>query len=305
MSLLIKNKSAEELTISCFGEVLWDCFDSGKRLGGAPLNMCVRINSLGIKADMISAVGDDKLGTELLEQIKERNVSCDFIAKNDSKSTSTVEVTLDRSGSASYEIVADTAWDNIALTDALLNKVANDDVFVFGSLIARNETSLSTLKQLLEVANFKVFDVNLRAPHYQLNTLIELMNKADFIKLNDDELYEIAKAMGCKYHSLEQNLAFIAEQTNTKYLCVTKGSHGALLMIAGVNYYNSGYLISVIDTVGAGDSFLGALIYQLCSNTNAQYAVNFACAVGAMVAESKGATPQLSHQQIIEFMNPA
>ncbi|MCQ8878705.1 carbohydrate kinase [Pseudoalteromonas shioyasakiensis] len=305
MSVLINQKVASELTISCFGEVLWDCFDSGKRLGGAPLNMCVRINSLGIKADMISAVGHDALGKELLGEIAARGVSCDYIALNNDKPTSTVEVTLDSSGSASYEIVADTAWDNIALTDTLVKKVASDDVFVFGSLIGRSAPSLATLQQLLEVANFKVFDVNLRAPHYQLNTLIELMNKADFIKLNDDELYEIAKAMGCKYHSLEQNLAFIAEQTNTDYLCVTKGSHGALLTIKGVNYYNSGYLISVVDTVGAGDSFLGALIYQLCSNDNPQYSVDFACAVGAMVAESHGATPLLSHQQINEFMDPA
>ncbi|TMN72473.1 carbohydrate kinase [Pseudoalteromonas sp. S1727] len=305
MSVLIKQKAASELTISCFGEVLWDCFDSGKRLGGAPLNMCVRINALGIKADMISAVGKDALGQELLGEITVRGVSCDYIALNEHKPTSTVEVTLDSSGSATYEIIVDTAWDNISLTDSLLTKVSSDDVFVFGSLIGRSEVSYNTLQQLLNVANFKVFDVNLRAPHYKLDTLLKLMNKADFIKLNDDELYEIAKALGCKYHSLEQNLAFIAEQTNTDYLCVTKGSHGALLSIKGVNYYNSGYLISVVDTVGAGDSFLGALIYQLCSSDDPQYSVDFACAVGAMVAQSQGATPVLTHKQINDFMDPA
>ena len=304
MSILINHKSGENVSVSCFGEVLWDCFDSGKRLGGAPLNMCVRINSLGIKADMISAVGNDELGAELLGEITSKGVSCDYIAINSDKKTSTVEVTLDSGGSASYEIVADTAWDNIALTDELLSKVKSSDVFVFGSLIGRSETSLATLNQLVDVANFKVFDVNLRAPHYTLATLVDLMNKADFIKLNDEELYEIAKAMGCKFHSLEQNLAFIAAQTNTEYLCVTKGSHGALLTIKGENYYNSGYLISVVDTVGAGDSFLGSLIYQLCSSDCAQHAVDFACAVGAMVAESAGATPTLTHQQINEFMNP-
>ena len=304
MSILINHKSGENVSVSCFGEVLWDCFDSGKRLGGAPLNMCVRINSLGIKADMISAVGNDELGAELLGEITSKGVSCEYIAINSDKKTSTVEVTLDSGGSASYEIVADTAWDNIALTDELLSKVKSSDVFVFGSLIGRSEASLATLNQLVDVANFKVFDVNLRAPHYKLETLVDLMNKADFIKLNDEELYEIAKAMGCKFHSLEQNLAFIAQQTNTDYLCVTKGSHGALLTIKGENFYNSGYLISVIDTVGAGDSFLGSLIYQLCSNNDAQYAVDFACAVGAMVAENPGATPTLTHQQISEFMNP-
>ncbi|WP_372760641.1 carbohydrate kinase [Pseudoalteromonas sp.] len=304
MSLLINQPADKNVTVSCFGEVLWDCFDSGKRLGGAPLNMCVRINSLGIKADMLSAVGNDELGTELLTEISNKGVSCDYITINNAKKTSTVAVTLDSSGSARYDIVADTAWDNIALSDALINKVKRSDVFVFGSLVGRSDTSLNTLKKLVDVANFKVFDVNLRAPHYTLTTLVDLMTKADFIKLNDEELYEIAKTMGCKYHSLEQNLAFIAQHTHTDYLCVTKGSHGALLSIKGVNYYNSGYLINVVDTVGAGDSFLGSLIYQLCSQSDAQFAIDFACAVGAMVAERAGATPSLTHQQITEFMNP-
>ena len=178
------------------------------------------------------------------------------------------------------------------------------DIFVFGSLIGRQETSLHTLRQLIDVASFKVFDVNLRKPHYQLETLIELMKSADFVKLNDDELYEIAHAMGSKFNSLEQNLEFIAEETNTPYLCVTKGSHGALLKINNQNYYNSGYLIKVVDTVGAGDSFLGSLIYQLCTTSDAQYAVNFACAVGAMVAQSHGATPELKPKDIQEFMSP-
>ena len=90
MSILINHKSGENVSVSCFGEVLWDCFDSGKRLGGAPLNMCVRINSLGIKADMISAVGNDELGAELLGEITSKGVSCEYIAINSDKKTSTV-----------------------------------------------------------------------------------------------------------------------------------------------------------------------------------------------------------------------
>ena len=304
-SLFINDKAPSDITINCFGEVLWDCFASGRRLGGAPLNVCLRINSLGIKAQMLSAVGNDALGLEILDQITDRQMSTEFIAVNSEKKTSTVEVTLDKSGSASYEIVADTAWDNITLTPALIQQVKASDIFVFGSLIGRQETSLNTLRELINVAKFKIFDVNLRKPHYQLETLIELMKVADFVKLNDDELYEIAHAMGSKFNSLEQNLEFIAEKTNTPYLCVTKGSHGALLKINDKNYYNSGFLINVVDTVCAGDSFLGSLIYQLCNTTNAQYAVNFACAVGAMVAQSHGATPELSINDIEQFMNPA
>ncbi|MBU2869841.1 carbohydrate kinase [Colwellia sp. E2M01] len=314
-SLFINNKAASDISITCFGEVLWDCFADGKRLGGAPLNVCLRLNSLGINTQIISAVGNDPLGYELLAEIKSRNfstphndaaiINSDFIAINSDKGTSTVEVTLDKRGSATYEIVSDTAWDNIALTPALIDQVSSSDVFVYGSLVGRQQESLTTLNALIDVANFKIFDVNLRKPHYQLETLITLMKSADFIKLNDDELYEIAHAMGSKFNSLEQNLNFIAEQTNTAYLCVTKGQHGALLKINDNNYYNSGFLINVVDTVGAGDSFLGSLIYQLCSTTDAQYAVDFACAVGAMVAENQGATPELSLEAIEAFINPA
>ncbi|WP_024608786.1 carbohydrate kinase [Pseudoalteromonas sp. TAB23] len=304
MSIVISSKKAEEINLTCFGEVLWDCFESGMRLGGAPLNMCFRFNSLGLKAHMISAVGNDKLGEALLSEIEQKGLSKEFIYVHESKPTSVVEVKLDQSGSANYQIVLDTAWDNISLSQRVIDKVKSADVFVFGSLIARTESSMSSLDQLLDLAKFKVFDVNLRAPHYQLESLIKLMNKADFIKLNDEELYEIAKGMGCKYHSLEQNLAFIAKQTNTEFLCVTKGNHGALLSIKGKNYYNSGYLIDVVDTVGAGDSFLGALIYQLCIQNDPQQAIDFACAAGAMVAQQLGATPDITHQQILEFIEP-
>lgn len=303
-SVLINHKAKVDINISCFGEVLWDCFPDGKRVGGAPLNVCVRLNALGIKGSMISAVGDDQLGHELLAFIDERGVNRDCIAINPSKSTSTVQVSLDKNGSASYDIVVDTAWDNVALTDTILSQVKQADVLVFGSLIGRSPVSLATLTELVNNASFTVFDVNLRAPHYDIDSIVKLMNKADFIKLNDDELYEIAKAMGSPFYSLEQNLDYIAAQTQTQYLCVTKGSHGALLSVNGQKFYNSGYLVNVVDTVGAGDSFLGSLLYQLCSDNNPQYAIDFACAVGAMVAQSAGATPVLTLAQINAFMQP-
>jgi len=301
-SVLMNHKVTKDINVSCFGEVLWDCFPDGKRVGGAPLNVCVRLNSLGIKASMISAVGDDLLGHELLTFIDELGVNRDCIAVNKIENTSTVQVSLDKNGSATYDIVADTAWDNIELTDNIIEQVNHADMLVFGSLIGRSAVSLTTLSALVDLASFSVFDVNLRAPHYQIESIVALMNKADFIKLNDDELYEIAKAMGSPFNSLEQNVDFIAKQTNTEYLCVTKGSHGALLSIQGQKFYNSGYLVKVIDTVGAGDSFLGSLIYQLCNDNNPQYAIDFACAVGAMVAQSHGATPLLSLSEIEVFM---
>lgn len=302
--MILGGKSSQEPIVSCFGEVLWDYFPSGKRLGGAPLNVCLRLKSLGVNAEILSAVGADVLGSELLEDIRERGLDNGFVLVSASKKTSTVEVSLDKGGSATYEIAVDTAWDNIELSPKLIERVASSDIFVYGSLVARSEVSLNTLRKLIELSKFNVFDVNLRKPHYSLESLVALMKAADFIKLNDDELFEIAGAMGSKFNSLEQNIEFIANKTATSNICVTKGRHGAVLKVADKYYYNSGYMINVVDTVGAGDSFLGSLIYQLCNTEDTQYAVDFACAVGALVAQNQGATPEISLHDIQAFMNP-
>ena len=130
------------------------------------------------------------------------------------------------------------------------------------------------------------------------------MNKAHFIKFNDDELYEVSGYLGSKYLSMEQNIRFISKATNTKHICVTKGNHGAVLLYDDTFYYNSGYLVKVKDTVGAGDSFLGSLISQLLNKKNPQEAIDFACAVGALVAQSEGANPNIKLSDIEVFMNP-
>ncbi|MNE67541.1 aminoimidazole riboside kinase [compost metagenome] len=128
------------------------------------------------------------------------------------------------------------------------------------------------------------------------------MQSADFIKFNDEELLEIAKAMNSPFESLEENMAFIEEKTKATAMCVTKGKHGALLLWEGKIYENIGYPIEVADTVGAGDSFLAALITSLLTGKEPQYSIDFACAVGALVAESPGANPEISFSRIEKMM---
>ncbi|WP_203255774.1 carbohydrate kinase family protein [Hyunsoonleella ulvae] len=291
--------------IVCFGEVLWDVFPNGsKKIGGAPLNVALRLASFGDEVTMVSAVGKDSNGERLLQYINENGLDDTYIQTKDNFSTGEVTVILNDKGSASYEIEHPRAWDNIELSDALEKQVANSDAFVFGSLIVRDEVSKQTLYRLLDVSHYNIFDLNLRPPHYSKAVLIHLMEKADFIKFNDEELYEVADYLGSKYMGLEQNIKFIAVQTNTKHICVTKGAYGAVLFYDGRLYYNSGYKIKVADTVGAGDSFLGTLINQLLNNEDAQKAIDVACAVGALVAQSEGANPKLTMSDIDRFTNP-
>ncbi len=142
----------------------------------------------------------------------------------------------------------------------MIEKVKASDAFIFGSLSCRDPKSRETLFQLLEYAKYRILDINLRPPHYAKEILKILMQKANSIKFNDDELYEIATMFDSPFHSLEQNLSYISKITNAKSICVTKGSHGAVLLNEGKLYYNSGYKTKVADTVGAGDSFLACLI---------------------------------------------
>jgi fructokinase len=288
----------------CFGEVLWDVFPDEARIGGATLNVASRLSSTGIETEIISRIGTDQKGKEILAYLKSNNVDTENIETDANYPTGMVNVNLSSSGSATYEIAYPSAWDKIEVSGSSLDALRNADVFIFGSLVCRDEISRNTLFDLLESANYKVFDINLRPPHYQKEVLQQLMQKADFIKFNDEELFEIAAMLGSPYNSLEQNLSFISEKTNTRSICVTKGSHGAVLLSEGKLYYNSGYQIKVKDTVGAGDSFLASLIAKLLSHENPQKALDYACAVGALVAGSEGANPKLEAEEIKKFMFP-
>lgn len=290
--------------ITCFGEVLWDIFPTHKKIGGAPLNVALRLQSLGNNVTMISRIGDDKKGKELLAYVSENGVDTSYIQVDSQFKTGKVKVMLNDKGSASYDIVFPRSWDKIEATDAAITLVKSSDAFVYGSLVARENISRDSLFVLLQHAKYKIFDVNLREPYYTNDVLKHLMNEADFIKFNDDELFQISKFLGSKFNSLEQNIQFISEKTNTQNICVTKGRHGAVLLYNNAYYYNSGYQIKVVDTVGAGDSFLASILSQLLNKSSPQNAINYACAVGALVTQSEGANPKISLEDIDRFMNP-
>ena len=295
-------KNKKELKAVCFGEVLWDVFPTHKKIGGAPLNVALRLNSFGIQTTMISRVGLDENGSDIKQFIQEHQSDTQFIQEGDDYKTGVVNVMINEKGNASYGIMYPSAWDKIQLTDEMKELVSKADAFVFGSLICRDEVSRATLFSLLDVAKYKVLDANLRAPYYTTEVLVELMSKADFIKLNDEELREISRELDSPYNSFEQNIKFIARKINAKHICVTKGEFGAVLYYDEKFYYNSGYFIKVVDTVGAGDSFLASLTMKLLKGKSPQKALNYACAVGALVAGQEGANPKISDVEIRKFM---
>lgn len=290
--------NGKNLKAVAYGEVLWDVFANEKKIGGAPLNVALRMKTLGCEVAMISCVGNDEDGKAIIKHVKSLGLETDTIVVSETFQTGLVNVTLNERGSASYEISYPAAWDKIVLNDLAKQTVTAADVLIYGSLVCRDEVSRTALEELLQNDVYKVFDVNLRKPHYTYEILEQLMQSANFIKFNDEELLEIAGAMHSPFESLEENIQFIVEKTNATGMCVTKGKHGALLLWEGKLYENTGYPIEVADTVGAGDSFLAALITSLLTGKEPQNAIDFACAVGALVAESPGANPEIPNSKI-------
>jgi fructokinase len=288
--------------IVCFGEVLWDVLPTEKIAGGAPMNVSIRLQSLGIETKMISKIGNDDLGKELLNIIKDKNVDTSLIQIDETHATGEVLVKLDTNGSATYDIVYPSAWDSILITKENIEAVREADAFVFGSLASRDTISRNTLLTLLKEAKYKIFDVNIRPPFYSFTFIKELMELADFVKLNDEELLEVAHALGSSSDVIEDNILFLSKETNTKIICITKGKDGAILYIDNQFYNHNGFKVEVIDTIGAGDSFLASLLSKVLYAQDYAKAIEFGCAVGALIASHKGANPIITKEEITNFI---
>jgi fructokinase len=289
--------------IICYGELLWDMLPTGKKPGGAPVNVAVHLKRLGLNPVVVSRVGNDRQGTELSEFLDESGLDTQLISVDDKLPTSEVLVHLDDEKNATYEICEPVAWDNILPSKRLEKKAARSDLIVFGSLAQRNPTTRDTLIHLLNTTNAtRLLDVNLRPPHNAPELVQELLLLADFVKLNDSELQQIA-LWNQVFGNEEYVMRWLASFYNCSVVCVTRGAKGAALLINDKLYEHPGFKVEAVDTVGAGDAFLAALIYGFSKKQPPQKSVEFACAVGAFVASEKGAVPQYSKNNITNFLN--
>ena len=284
-------------TIVCFGEVLWDLLPSGKVAGGAPMNVAYHANQLDIRAQMISKIGKDELGSSLMDFLSGKGVPINLIQTDYTFPTGTVNVALDANGSPSYEIVAPVAWDYIHVDRANKAAVSTADAFVFGSLSSRNETSRTSLLSLMELAQLKVLDVNLRSPFFTQDLLLQLLQLADIVKMNDEELLIIGQWLDID-HTEAATAKKIRDHFQWQQFIVTRGAQGAWLFNDKGMINSDGIPIQVQDTIGSGDSFLAAFLSKFLRGEAPEKCLQFAAATGAYVATQKGGTPEFSETQI-------
>lgn len=283
--------------VVCFGETLWDFLPGGKQPGGAPMNVAYHLGKLGKNPAVISRVGKDDLGKELLSVMNEKNINSDYIQTDAELPTSTVVARLKDNHEMVYDIVQNVAWDNIMYDEQLSNLVKSADYFVFGSLAARSARTRATLFQLMEIAKTKVLDINLRAPYYSRELIETMLAKADIVKLNEAELKLIVDWFDA-YTNDKDAIAFLQEKFNIHMMIVTKGADGALLKVGHTLYSHEGYQVIVADTVGSGDSFLAGIIFQLIDHIPYEHILDFANKIGAFITTQKGACPEYSLNEI-------
>lgn len=296
-----------DIKIACFGEVLWDIFPGGdRRAGGAPFNVAYHLSKMGVEVNMISSVGNDELGRELLQKIQNWKISTAGIQINNTYPTSTVVATIDEHHDAHYDIVSDVAWDYMELNPVNQAMVATSDALVFGSLATRNERTRNTLFQLLEASSYPVFDINLRAPHYDVHVIKDLLYKTHLAKFNKAELRMLIDFMGKSYTTEEDSVNFLRDTFGIGEVIVSKGSKGALYADHHDFYSIPTIPIQVKDTVGSGDSFLaGFLSKRLEQGTSATAMMHQAVSLGAFVTAQEGACPEYTLADFISFQEDA
>ncbi|MFK7937009.1 MAG: carbohydrate kinase [Saprospiraceae bacterium] len=286
----------------CYGEMLWDLLPTGRKAGGAPINCAAHLNNLGISTAMISRVGTDDLGREIVDYFKGKNVNTDLVQMDTTQPTGVVAVDLSDPTDVQYDIVAPAAWDFIEVNAANLAAVQQADYLVYGILAARSEQSLQSLQTLLAKANYKVLDVNFRSPYYSQPLFEQLIETADLVKMNDDELSEIA-SWYTNATSMKAQMTDLYERFDLKQLLVTRGANGAILLDQNGFTEHSGFSVTVVDTIGSGDSFLAGFISQQMQGKSPLASLTFAAGIGALVATHAGANPPLSLTQINDFIN--
>jgi len=276
--------------ILCVGEVLWDALPAGLFLGGAPFNVACHLRAAGLPVAMVSRVGTDPLGDEVVRRAAQYGIATDLLQVDPHLPTGLVRVTMRDATDPAYEIVQPAAWDHIAPSDGLVRRAADARAIVFGTLAQRGATSRGTIERLLASNTLKVLDVNLRPPHDESEIVRASLRRADVVKMNEDELRRIAGWMEFGGGLREQATA-IALAFDCRTICITRGRDGAAMWQEGRWTAHPGFEVEVRDTVGAGDAFLAVLLAGLFTGMDDRALLRHANLIGAYVVTQSGAVP--------------
>lgn len=278
------------------GEALWDVLPEGKKIGGAPANFAYHVSQFGLPSCVVSAIGDDALGKEIIENFTSKGL--DQLIAEVPYPTGTVQVEIDQTGIPLYDIKENVAWDNIPYTEHLDTLAKRTKAVCFGSLAQRNVVSRETINHFLDTMpkdddSLIVFDVNLRQGFYNKEILCKSMQNCNILKINDEELITVSRMFGYPGIDLQDKCWILLGKYNLKMLILTCGINGSYVFTPGNVSFQPTPKVEVADTVGAGDSFTAAFIASILKVKSVTEAHSIAVKTSAYVCTQKGAMPIL------------
>lgn len=278
------------------GEALWDVLPEGKKIGGAPANFAYHVSQFGLPSCVVSAIGDDALGKEIIENFTSKGL--DQLIAEVPFPTGTVQVEIDQTGIPLYDIKENVAWDNIPYTEHLDALAKRTKAVCFGSLAQRNVVSRETINHFLDTMpkdddSLIVFDVNLRQGFYNKEILCKSMQNCNILKINDEELITVSRMFGYPGIDLQDKCWILLGKYNLKMLILTCGINGSYVFTPGNVSFQPTPKVEVADTVGAGDSFTATFIASILKGKSVTEAHSIAVKTSAYVCTQKGAMPIL------------
>jgi len=280
------------------GEVLWDLLPAGPQLGGAPANFTHLAAALGARAMMVTRVGDDDLGREVIRRFTQVDLPRDTVQVDLARPTGTVAVTLDEQGVPHYTFAEDAAWEQLEVTSVALQAVRGAHAVCFGTLGQRSATSRKAIQQLVAAAPadaLKIFDINLRLDFYSREVIEASMRLSNVLKLNEEEL-DVLTAMFSLHGDVRQRIEWLARSFAFKVVAVTRGSSGSLIYQEGCWSELPPQPVQVVDTVGAGDAFTAALTLGLLARMPLEDVHVIAAELARYICSQPGATPRLPEE---------
>jgi fructokinase len=290
-----KTMTSPKFEIVGIGEVLWDLLPAGKQLGGAPTNFVCHAQALFASARLISRVGHDAAGQEIISRLAEFGLPTDTIEVDAAAPSGTVSVEIADDGQPRYIIHEDVAWDRIEASADALAAVRRADAICFGTLAQRTafaRDSIATLVKAARPGSWRILDINLRAPFIDRDIIVHSLTMANVLKLNEQELPILAEMLDLRGEIIPQ-LTALVDRFSLRLVALTRGSHGSLLFTPGGVEDHAGLTTAVRDTVGAGDSFTAALTMGLLHDWPLPKISQHANTIAAFVCSQPGATPPL------------
>lgn len=291
--------------IVAFGEVVWDILPNGKVLGGTPSNMVFRCNSFNEHGFLLSRVGDDELGNEAFDELKELKISDENVQVDREFPTGTVHISFDENFDSRYVVTPEVAFDHIEFSAEALKLVRDADCLFYGLLPQRFGISKNTLRELIKESpdSIHFFDLKLFEHFFNVTVVQNLLHSSNIVRIKEKEIDFLSNELGIKAQSLEVFSSELSEKYKIDIVLITRGQNGVFAFHHKKGAFSDpGYKIEVVDNIGSGMAFLAGFLVYYLNGRSLQQALNFGNASGALNTTKRGATSFFNKKDVLAFM---